>query len=807
MMMKKSHSSVAASYARVSSEQQAEAATIASQVAALEERVAQDGLVLEPQMRFLDEGYSGATLIRPALERLRDMAATGAIDRLYVHNPDRLARKYGYQVLLLDEFSRCGVEVIFLNHRLGQTPEEDLLLQVQGMVAEYERAKILERSRRGKLHAARQGSVNVLSGAPYGYRYISSRDGDGEARYEIVLEEARVIRQMFEWVGRDGLSIGEVCRRLKQQGIASPKGKSYWDRTTVWGHLKNPAYRGTAIFGKTQIGPKRPCLRAQRGRAEQPQRAYSVYDLPPDQGIHIAVPAIVSEELFAAVQERLQENRRRNRQSRRGAKYLLQGLVVCARCDYAFYGKPVSLKAAKGKRRNYAYYRCIGTDAYRFGGERICHNKPLRTDLLEEAVWQDVCSLLENPQRIEREYQRRLKRNARGLQLDEHLPSRIQKLKCGIARLVDAYEEGLLEKSEFEPRLRRSRDRLNRLEAEAKKQAASEAQQTELRLVIGHLQEFADRIKSGLHDADWLTRREIIRALVKRVEVDEARVRVIYRIDPLPFDQGPARGRLQDCWRRGNPALWASGFRVRHRTVFHHARVEPLPDQTEHHSVAYPLLEKRSQMAMIQRVEKLPDIDLQDTAHPAPHRLLREAVQGVVRRTARTKSIRAVVEIPLVDRLQKHHHRALEDFVLQRGNADGPRLAPSAFRDVNPTHRWRPVRARLGPFQQRPEVLLQVPLVVRGRLAVHARRSILARPPVGLAQPRQVEMLVQGGQRLPGHLFRQLCYPLLSRVHFLGVRSPRHVSLQRCDNPTPRFPPPGPERFEFPGFYGTIRAL
>ena len=161
--MKNSHGRIAAIYARVSSEQQAEAATIASQVAALEERVAKDGLVLEPQMRFLDEGYSGATLIRPALERLRDMAVTGAMDRLYVHNPDRLARKYAYQVLLLDELSRCGVEVVFLNHRLGETPEEDLLLQVQGMVAEYERAKILERSRRGKLHAARQGSVTHVN--------------------------------------------------------------------------------------------------------------------------------------------------------------------------------------------------------------------------------------------------------------------------------------------------------------------------------------------------------------------------------------------------------------------------------------------------------------------------------------------------------------------------------------------------------------------------------------------------------------------------------------------------------------------
>jgi len=555
--MTKCESKVPAIYSRVSSEQQAEAATIDSQVAALQERIANDGLTLVTEMRFLDEGYSGATLIRPALERLRDVAATGAIDCLYVHSPDRLARKYAYQVLLLDEFQRCGVEVIFLNHPLGQTPEEDLLLQVQGMVAEYERAKILERSRRGKLHAARHGSVNVLSGAPYGYRYVSCRDGDGEARYEIVLEEARVIRQIFEWVGRDGLSIGEVCRRLKEQGIPSPKGKSYWDRTTVWGHLKNSAYRGVAIYGKTRIGPKRPCLRAQKGRSEQPRRPHSVYDVPEDQGTRIVVPAIVSEDLFAAVAERLAENRKRNRQLRRGARYLLQGLLVCARCDYAYYGKPVSIKAAKGKRRDYAYYRCTGTDSYRFGGERLCQNKQVRTDLLDEAVWRDVCSLLESPERIEQEYQRRLNRKPGDPGNNEHLQARIQKVKRGIARLVDAYEDGLLERNDFEPRMRRARERLTRLEAESKNQADEQTQQAELRLVIHQLEEFADRIKSGLNDADWSTRREIIRALVKCVEIDEAQIRVVYRINPLPFDHGPNGGRLQDCLRRGHASVGA----------------------------------------------------------------------------------------------------------------------------------------------------------------------------------------------------------------------------------------------------------
>jgi len=169
-------------YARVSSEQQAEAHTITSQVAALQERVAADGLALPGAMQFLDEGYSGATLVRPALERLRDVVASGTVDRLYVHSPDRLARKYAYQVLLVDEFRRAGVEVVLLNRALGQSPEDDLLLQVQGMIAEYERAKIIERHRRGKRHAARTGVVNVLRGAPYGYRSVTKSTGGGQAR-------------------------------------------------------------------------------------------------------------------------------------------------------------------------------------------------------------------------------------------------------------------------------------------------------------------------------------------------------------------------------------------------------------------------------------------------------------------------------------------------------------------------------------------------------------------------------------------------------------------------------------------------
>ena len=440
-------------YARVSSEQQAEAHTVASQVAAVRERVAADGLTVSEAMQFLDEGYSGATLIRPGLERLRDVIAAGTVDRLYVHSPDRLARKYAYQVILVEEFRQAGVEVVFLNRELGRSPEDDLLLQVQGMIAEYERAKIIERHRRGKRHAARAGAVNVLSGAPYGYRYISKYEGGGQARYEIVPDEARLVRQVFDWVGRDRLTIGEVCRRLTQAGERTRTGKTVWDRSVVWGMLKNPAYQGTAAFGKTHQEPLHPRLRPQRGRPLQPRRAVSTVDVPQEEWFPIPVPALVEPEVCAAVQEQLRENQRHARQSPRGALYLLQGLVQCQHCGYAYYGKRLSPSARKGKPRTYAYYRCLGTDAYRFGGERICQNTQVRTDLLDVAVWGEVCTLLAHPERLAEEYRRRLQPDTRTQRpaLDT-VEAHLGKLRQGLARLIDSYAEGLIDKHEFEDR-------------------------------------------------------------------------------------------------------------------------------------------------------------------------------------------------------------------------------------------------------------------------------------------------------------------------------------------------------------------
>jgi site-specific DNA recombinase len=535
----------AALYARVSSEQQVDAKTIASQVAALQARVAADGLALPTEREFVDEGYSGATLVRPALERLRDIAAAGGIDRLYVHSPDRLARKYAYQVVLLDELQRAGVEVIFLNRALGQTPEDNLLLQVQGMVAEYERAKILERSRRGKRHAAHCGSVAVLSGAPYGYRYVRKADGGGEARYEIILEEARVVRQVFAWVGRERLTIGQVCRRLGAAGERTRAGKAVWDRSTVWAMLRNPAYGGSAAFGKTRAGPLAPTkLRAQRGRPAQPRRAVTTMDVPAAEWLTVPVPPLVDPALVAAVQEQLAENRRHARERQRGARYLLQGLVCCARCGYAYYGKAVSVTAAKGKPRAYAYYRCLGADAYRFGGERICANAQLRTDRMDAAVWEAVRGLLEHPERLADEYQRRLKQPVPEETELAAVETQVNKLRQGLARLIDSYAEGLIDKGEFEPRIARLRQRLGNLALQAQRLSDHLRLQEDIRLVLGQLETFAAQVRQGLDTADWLTQRELIRALVKRVEVDQDAVSVVFRVPPVPFAPSPETGSL-----------------------------------------------------------------------------------------------------------------------------------------------------------------------------------------------------------------------------------------------------------------------
>lgn len=183
-------------YTRVSSEQQAQPGTIESQLAAVQAFAAAEGVRIDPDLIVADNGISGTTLARPQLDALRDKAAAGELEQLLILNPDRLARKYTPQLMLGEEFKKLGVALTFVKRQSATSPEDQLLLQMQGVIAEYEREKIVERHRRGKLHRARQGKVCVLSGAPYGYVYIPATDAE-EARYEIHEREAAGVQRGF----------------------------------------------------------------------------------------------------------------------------------------------------------------------------------------------------------------------------------------------------------------------------------------------------------------------------------------------------------------------------------------------------------------------------------------------------------------------------------------------------------------------------------------------------------------------------------------------------------------------------------
>lgn len=578
-----SNACMVAIYARVSSSQQVKGGTIESQLTALKERALQDGVSLADDMVFTDAGVSGATLIRPQLERLRDRAALGLIDCLYILSPDRLSRKYAHQVLLMEELSACGVSIIFLNHAIGTSPEEALLLQMQGMISEYERAKIMERNRRGKLHAAKRGSINVLSNAPYGYRYIRKQDGT-PAQYVIELGPAATIRNMFHWVGVERLSIGEVVRRLDAAGVETHTGKAHWDRSVVWGMLQNPAYMGRAAFGKTKSKDLLPRIRAARHSADTPKKTYSVVRTGADEWVEISVPAIISEALFYTVQEQLEENRKYARQRRRGAAYLLQGLTVCGHCRYAYYGKKVG--KATG-RKHYAYYRCIGTDAYRFGGERICDNKQVRTARLDDLVWQQVVALLSEPERLKREYERRLDiiedkdKEGTDTAAFEKQKRHLQQAK---SRLIDSYAEGMIEKSDFDPKIQQIKYRLQQLDIQIEASKRHHMGQSELFLIISRLDEFAAAVNGQLATTDFTLQREIIRALVKRIEIYKEEIVIVFRVDPDPgcnagqkaTDSVGGGSIMQDRKWRNHAALGAALCRLFKVAPHHHAAFQAL---------------------------------------------------------------------------------------------------------------------------------------------------------------------------------------------------------------------------------------
>jgi site-specific DNA recombinase len=417
-------------YARVSSERQKEQETIASQIAALLEHATKQNWTVPPEWQFLDDGYSGASLVRPGLDSLRDRVAEGQIDTVVVLSPDRLSRKYAYQILLTEELHRHGAELVFIKSPPASTPEERLLTQVQGMIAEYERAQIVERTRRGKRHRARQGSVNVLSGAPYGYRYMKKTDSSS-AYYEVVEAEAVVVRSVFDLFTVKQFSIGAITRTLNEQGISTRTGDSRWERSTVWAMLRNPAYVGKACFGKTERKPRQRITRPLRQKGGYSNRCGANQERPRAEWIEIGVPPLINETTFTLAEEQLEKNKRFS-QRRTMEPSLLQGMLVCARCGYGLYRS-----STRTTQRKLHYYRCLGSDVWRHLKHAVCVCAPIRQDYLDNLVWKEVINLLEDPILLQAEITRRVeaaKRTDPARQHQEHLQREHSRLEQSVER-------------------------------------------------------------------------------------------------------------------------------------------------------------------------------------------------------------------------------------------------------------------------------------------------------------------------------------------------------------------------------------
>ena len=516
----------AAIYARVSSDRQKENHTIASQLAALIQYADDGGFMVPPEWRFQDEGYSGATLLRPGLEALRDLAAAGHIEAALIYSPDRLSRKYAYQVLLTEELSRCGVEVVFVKAPSGTTPEDQLLVQFQGMIAEYERAQIAERSRRGKRHHAQQGSINVLSGAPYGYQYVKKCDTSA-AFYEVLESEAAVVRLVFEKYTRDGLSINAIARMLNEQEVPTRTGTTRWERSTVWGMLRNPAYRGRACFGKTEIRPRQRITKPLRERNGLCSRNSANHEKPRQEWIEIPVPALVSEETFALAQEQLVQNKQHSPR-RTIEPSLLQGMLVCERCGYGLYRTSTQTSV-----RKLQYYRCLGSDAYRHLKGPVCDNPPVRQDYLDELVWKELLRLLEDPRLIAEELKRRLDAAKSADPLKKRQDQLLKdqaRLAKSMDRLLAAYQEDLLSLEQLRCRMPELRKQQQAIENELGSLEAAATDQSKYLRLVETLGDFRSRLQARANTLEITERQKILRLLIREVLVGKETITIRHSI-------------------------------------------------------------------------------------------------------------------------------------------------------------------------------------------------------------------------------------------------------------------------------------
>lgn len=535
-------------YVRVSTQRQAQAQTIEQQIERLKVQIAEKGWLLEAERIYRDDGHSGAKLNRPGLDSLRDHAALAEFDLVLVTAPDRLARNYVHQVLLIEELGKRGIPVEFLDRPMSDDPHDQLLLQIRGAVAEYERTLIADRMRRGRLTKYRAGKLLPWTRPPYGYRV----DPDHPRNPDLVhLDEAESaqVAQMFAWYLDAQTTLYSIAKRLSDLSLPTPSGKSRWNVSTVRGILKNPAYTGNACTNRSRPIPakhrKSALLPIGPGESSTPR--------PMDEWVAVPVPAIVSQETFEQVQAKLALNQQMAPRNNKSHQYLLRGLVSCGKCRLS--------ATARTLPTGHQYYICRGrTDSLRIAQEQRCTARYVPAKQLDDLVWQDLCSVITSADIL----RFALERAHGGHWLPQELQSQLEALNKASKqlenqqeRLLEAYIASIIQLPEFERKRKELLQKQEALHKQKNQLQATSTQRITLSQVADSMEAFCAKIQPTLEHANFEQKRQLIELLIDRVVVLDSDVEIRYVIPTqsdgphIPFChlRSDYRRRLFDCQR------------------------------------------------------------------------------------------------------------------------------------------------------------------------------------------------------------------------------------------------------------------
>ena len=499
-------------YARVSTDRQEHEETIQSQLAELRARAEDDGLATWEE--FLDEGYGRDNLVRPGLDRLRDLVAQEEVERVYIQAPDRLASG-AKLMLLVEELQDHGVQIIFIKGQWEDTPEGKLLLHMQGAFSEYERTKIGERTRRGKLYWARQGAM-VGGHAPYGYRLVRRNDSE-RARLEVSDFEATIVQEMYRLVLEERLSTRGLARRLQERGIRTPKGANQWSPVSISRMLGNPVYKGTFYYQRTEA--TLPAKRLTSDPYKQADKTGSK-PRPEEDWIAIPVPAIVDEATWDGVQEQMRQNSLNSSRNNKKHQYLLRGLIRCPRCGGNYTG--FFQHGCRGYRCQRAHWRSSST------GQR-CPPGAFTAQPVEDAVWQAVTEALQQPQVLAEEYQKKIAKAASPEFMAaerKQLSVALKRLRAQEDRATDAYIGEAMELDRYKAEMEKLRKQKRELERRDRELDQRQQLEQDSRSALDHLDRFCRQVTQGLDALSFEERQQLLKLLVEKVTVEAGRARI-----------------------------------------------------------------------------------------------------------------------------------------------------------------------------------------------------------------------------------------------------------------------------------------